>query len=228
MYLVLWLCTHTGSEVQEVQKGGYCVSYISGFMMGATLGKAIHRTIFGGKSKAPQKSHTPRRGVASWEVKSILQGRRRYYAASLVGNAALANHIVSMLESLPYIQKVEIHTTTGSLLILHTGREEEIDRIVAKVRELLVSLHAHGGAVEREEGVAMHPLAKMGASISRTMHAANGVLRRATAGWLDFRSLFSFVFIVRGIRKVIALGQRPSGPQMLWWAMSLLRGWRMP
>ncbi|WP_425358120.1 hypothetical protein [Anaeroglobus geminatus] len=34
----------------------------------------------------------------------------------------------------------------------------------------------------------------------------------------------SFILIVRGIRRMVTLGEMPSGPQMLWWAVAILRG----
>ena len=71
------------------------------------------------------------------------------------------------------------------------------------------------------------PLAELGASIRRTAGAANVWLREKTRGWLDFPSVFALGFIVRGLRKILLYEQRPSGPQMLWWAFSILKGWKM-
>ncbi|WP_416184116.1 hypothetical protein [Megasphaera sp.] len=38
------------------------------------------------------------------------------------------------------------------------------------------------------------------------------------------RTVAALLLTLRGLRKVVFMGQRPSGPQMLWWALSLLRG----
>ena len=39
-------------------------------------------------------------------------------------------------------------------------------------------------------------------------------------------SLASLLFLLRGLRKMLLTGQYPSGSQMLWWAVTLMRGWR--
>ena len=51
-------------------------------------------------------------------------------------------------------------------------------------------------------------------------------INRHTAGWFDMSSLVSLLFALRGIRKVLMTYSSPSGAQMLWWALSLMRGWR--
>lgn len=194
--------------------------------MGATIGKGIHQALFGkgqgSKPKTKVGRGCPHRTAKMpvWELKSMMEGRRRYYAAALVGNVALAKHLEGTLKKQSLIEQVQISTITGSLLIVYTGDEEAIERIMHDVRMRLVTIpqnRSHKGM----------PLAKIGASIRRTVLDANACLRRATSGYIDFSSLLSLVFIVRGLRKVIDLGQRPSGPQMLWWALSLLRGWRL-
>ena len=63
-------------------------------------------------------------------------------------------------------------------------------------------------------------------SIKRSVAKINAYVKMITANWFDLRSIASIAFIIRGLRKVFAYGQRPSGPQMLWWALSLLRGGR--
>jgi hypothetical protein len=51
----------------------------------------------------------------------------------------------------------------------------------------------------------------------------NRYIEEATAHLIDVKSLLSIIFIVTGMKKTVFLGQRPSGPQMLWWAYGLLR-----
>ena len=63
-------------------------------------------------------------------------------------------------------------------------------------------------------------------ALYETLDLFNGIISKKTANVLDLRSLVSFIFIIRGMRKMIMLNQRPSGPQMLWWAAALMRGGR--
>ncbi|MCI6085918.1 HMA2 domain-containing protein [Selenomonas sp.] len=51
-------------------------------------------------------------------------------------------------------------------------------------------------------------------------------IRTASHGWLDISSAVFLIFLLRGLRKMILMKQYPSGSQMLWWAVSLMRGWR--
>ena len=64
-------------------------------------------------------------------------------------------------------------------------------------------------------------------SIRRTMEALNHQVRKLTMNWLDLSSVASLLFLVRGFRKIFAYAQWPTGSQMLWWAVSLMRGWKM-
>ena len=63
-------------------------------------------------------------------------------------------------------------------------------------------------------------------ALYETLDLFNGIISKKTGNVLDLRSLVSFIFIIRGMRKMIMLNQRPSGPQMLWWAAALMRGGR--
>ena len=73
------------------------MSYVSGFMMGAAIGKSI-RQMFGGSSAAPSSGRAavgrrsraaakpqaaPLRAVPSFALVSALPGRRRYRAARI-------------------------------------------------------------------------------------------------------------------------------------------------
>ena len=59
-----------------------------------------------------------------------------------------------------------------------------------------------------------------------TLNFLNSAVSQKTANVFDLRSLLSLFLAVRGMRKMIGQNQRPSGPQMLWWATSLMRGRR--
>ena len=62
--------------------------------------------------------------------------------------------------------------------------------------------------------------------IYETLDVLSHFILQKTGRLFDLRSIISLVLIVRGIRKILTFDQRPTGPQMLWWAAALLRGRR--
>ena len=172
--------------------------------------------------------------MPAFALKSAVPGRRRYYAAALQGNEELAKLLEKNLGRIAFVDSVKASSVTGSLLICYTGDEEAVDRLMANLGKRVFGAADHAG-FNLPQGLSSllpaagftQPLAELGASIRRTAGAANVWLREKTCGWLDFPSVFALGFIVRGLRKILLYEQRPSGPQMLWWAFSILKGWKM-
>lgn len=172
--------------------------------------------------------------MPAFALKSAVPGRRRYYAAALQGNEELAKLLEKNLGRIAFIDSVKASSVTGSLLVCYTGDEGAVDRLMADLGKRVFGAVEHAGFNLPQElssllpaaGVTQ-PLAELGASIRRTAGAANVWLHEKTHGWLDFPSVFALGFIVRGLRKILLYEQRPSGPQMLWWAFSILKGWKM-
>lgn len=172
--------------------------------------------------------------MPAFALKSAVPGRRRYYAAALQGNEELAKLLEKNLGRIAFVDSVKASSVTGSLLVCYTGDEEAVDRLMADLGKRVFGAADHAG-FNLPQGLSSllpaagftQPLAELGASIRRTAGAANVWLREKTRGWLDFPSVFALGFIVRGLRKILLYEQRPSGPQMLWWAFSILKGWKM-
>ena len=172
--------------------------------------------------------------MPAFALKSAVPGRRRYYAAALQGNEELAKLLEKNLGRIAFIDSVKASSVTGSLLVCYTGDEEAVDRLMADLGKRVFGATEHAG-FNLPQGLSSllpaagltQPLAELGASIRRTAGAANVWLHEKTHGWLDFPSVFALGFIVRGLRKILLYEQRPSGPQMLWWAFSILKGWKM-
>ena len=61
-------------------------------------------------------------------------------------------------------------------------------------------------------------------TLQEVMGTMSDYIYERTHRLFDLRSLVSFILIVRGIRRMVTLDEMPSGPQMLWWAVALLRG----
>ena len=172
--------------------------------------------------------------MPAFALKSAVPGRRRYYAAALQGNEELAKLLEKNLGRIAFIDSVKASSVTGSLLVCYTGDEEAVDRLMSDLGKRVFGAAEHAG-FRLPQGLSnllpaaglTQPLAELGASIRRTAGAANVWLHEKTHGWLDFPSVFALGFIVRGLRKILLYEQRPSGPQMLWWAFSILKGWKM-
>lgn len=60
-------------------------------------------------------------------------------------------------------------------------------------------------------------------AVQDTADVFSQAIFRKSKAFLDLRTLIAVVLTLRGLRKTVFLGQRPTGPQMLWWALSLLR-----
>ena len=172
--------------------------------------------------------------MPAFALKSAVPGRRRYYAAALQENEELAKLLEKNLGRIAFVDSVKASSVTGSLLVCYTGDEKAVDRLMADLGKRVFGATEHAG-FNLPQGLSdllpaagvTQPLAELGASIRRTAGAANVWLHEKTHGWLDFPSVFALGFIVRGLRKILLYEQRPSGPQMLWWAFSILKGWKM-
>lgn len=213
------------------------MSYASGFMLGASIGKAIHNMVSGngcspvrgrGRSMRQQAAvHTAPFApavspVPAFACVSSVRGRRRYRAAALVQNQPLAELLEKAIGSLPAAQRVEVSAATGSILVCSDNEAalEQLERYLGE--RIFPSLPAPVYKPAAEKPV-MSAYADI---LYETLDFFNSAVSQKTANVFDLRSLLSLVLVVRGMRKMIAQNQRPSGPQMLWWATSLMRGRR--
>ncbi len=208
------------------------MSYASGFMVGASIGKAIHNLMCpdgaasSGRTAPPQETApffgTPA-DIPVFSRAAASPGRRRYRAAAIVQNRALADMLCRGLCRLAGIDAVEANILTGSLLI-RSSDEALLDRVEHFLGTRL--FRPVSGCVPPGGGMSQPQLSAYAETLLDTLDLFSRFISRNTANVLDLRSLVSLLFIVRGMRKMIALNQRPSGPQMLWWAASLMRGRR--
>lgn len=190
------------------------MSYASGFMLGASIGRALHGVLGTGDMLPAicqdRLQHRPLKLVHG------LPGRRRYYASRLIRNMPLADLLERYIAMMPFVRQVQVDVMTGSLLILYDGEKQ--------MEELEIFLRARVFAEVSKQKENQIPRASQ--AVCDIISKANGIVSCHTANCFDLKSLLSFTFLFRGVRKVLVQGQRPSGPQMLWWAISLMRGWR--
>ena len=220
------------------------MSYASGFMLGASIGKAIHNMVSGGgfspaggrgKGMGKQAANPPyaapampaapvRPNIPAFACVSSTRGRRRYRAAALVQNQPLAELLQQALGSLPAARRVEVNAATGSILVC-SDNEGALDALERYLGERIFP------AVPAPPYVPAPVQTKTAASaytdvLYETLNFLNSAVSQKTANVFDLRSLLSLFLAVRGMRKMIGQNQRPSGPQMLGWATSLMRGRR--
>ena len=63
-------------------------------------------------------------------------------------------------------------------------------------------------------------------SLKNNFGEINAWIKKNSHGLLDLNMSLALFFIIRGIRRLILEKQYPNAWQMIWWAMSILRGWR--
>lgn len=211
------------------------MSFVSGIMMGASIGTTIHDMIAGKKARGGfggQANYAVGRQNSPVELKpapvpefalvSSLAGRRRYRMAALVDNGPLAKLFEQQLARLEIVLEVKANPTTGSLLIeFYPSEENEVamNNFMEKLRQRLV-------VVEAEDNPTFKEPTSYAKSWSATGSFLNKQVRSITGNSFDISALISLVFLIRGIRKCLILGQRPTGPSMIWWALHLMKGWR--
>lgn len=211
------------------------MSFVSGIMMGASIGTTIHDMIAGKKARGGfcgQANYGVGRQNAPVELKpasvpefalvSSLAGRRRYRMAALVDNGPLAKLLEQQLARLEIVLEVKANPTTGSLLIeFYPSEENEVamNNFMEKLRQRMIVVEAEGNTTFKEP-------TSYAKSWSATGSFLNKQVRSITGNSFDISALISLIFLIRGIRKCLILGQRPTGPSMIWWALHLMKGWR--
>lgn len=192
------------------------MSYMSGFMLGASVGKLICQQFFcqQAQSHFPEETGQNMPAAESTLIRvHAIPHRRRYISCLLRENERLAQLLETLLPKLDCIDKATVNVVTGSLLIYY-GREKEMNLVEDALQERLFLL------TQREE---YNITAKANQKMIEKARELNRYIEDATAHLIDVKSLLSIIFIVTGMKKTVFLGQRPSGPQMLWWAYGLLR-----
>ncbi len=155
------------------------------------------------------------------ELVSSLPGRRRYRIQGM--DDAQAKLLEESLGKLSYVTCVKANPVSGSLLLTYdVSMETEMDELAEALKKIL-----QGKSTPAPLPSLLSPqTGSMTRSIHQAMLTLSKWLKQNTGGVFDARSLTSLVFFVIGVRKLLLTQQFPSGTQLIWWAVSLLRGWR--
>lgn len=176
------------------------MSYISGLALGLSAGKQIHQMLCN-KEKEPvlQLAHA-------------IDGRRRYYYKKLVQNPIFAAKITKRLLMIQGILSVKCNPVTGSILLTFTCNDKAVE------------VHLQNALYVSTLPDATAPYAHYRMRLMDYIKKINEKIRQTTQQKYDLPTMISMVLLMNGLKKIFLLGQRPSGPQLVWWALSLLRG----
>ena len=141
-------------------------------------------------------------------------GRRRYRTPYMT--AEFAKVLEARLARLPFVAEVRANALAGSILLVYAPEDEAHILILAEGLEAILA-----------EGRTAPPPATLAQSVRRSVHDFSGWIQRNTGGALDLSSVVAGVFVLRGIRQLVLTNNTPSGSQMLWWALTLMRGWKV-
>lgn len=213
------------------------MSFMSGVMMGAAIGRNIHDMITmkkglqGDTGSVRSKVYAyrqPARTVEEFALESGISGRRRYRVASLVENVSLAVLLEKQLSRVKYITEVKANPVTGSLLILYSGEyENDMNELIEKIRQRVLTVNIDKDSIKQSDESKVKPTSQStlyAKSWNSTGSFLNTQVRRLTGGYFDISTLVSMIFLFRGIRKILINGDRPNGTSMVWWALHLMKG----
>lgn len=172
------------------------MNYLTGMALGISAGRQVNQFI---KSDGFSLVHT-------------LPGRRRYTHDDLLQNKELAAQWQAHLAAIRGIVKAQANPQTGTILVEYSCPDEYVDLVM----DYLHKLHNMPGP--------RSAYGKLGMDIRRLGKRLNRSLFRESNRTLDLRTIAAISMLLVGGAKIWNQGQRPSGPQMVWWAYSLLKG----
>ena len=172
------------------------MTYLTGLALGISAGRKLHQLMAGG----------------GFTLVHALPGRRRYQHEDLFNNQELALEWEQYLARIKGMQQVRVNTVTGTVLLEYSCQEEYIDLALDYLQQLhrLPEPNADYGQI--------------GMNIRGLFRQLNRTLFNNTGRTLDLRTVTALAMLISGGLKIWNLGQRPAGPQLVWWAYSLLKG----
>ena len=215
------------------------MSYVSGFMLGASLAKYLRQYMSGGctaptsfvvagqgkRGKRP-RGRLPRTGdlLLPFSCVHASAGRRRYRTPYLTEETA--ELLTAGIRTLSFVREIDVNADSGSILFVYHPEDEAHILVLAEELEKIFS-----------KGHAAPHVGTLAQSIRSSVHAFSGWIQAHSGGALDLNSLAAGLFFLIGIRRLVLANATanapgspsrtsPSGFQMLWWGLTLMRGWR--
>lgn len=172
------------------------MNYLTGLALGISAGKQVGKLY-------------RRKG---FELIHATQGRRRYYNEKLINNAEFADSLEGYLRGISALHSIAINQVTGTVLLEYSLSDDQIEKLVESL----------GDFSRRPSPTSSY--GKIGSDIRNSFSSVNKSIKENTGLTFDLRTLVSLGLMFWGVNKVWTLGQRPTGPQMLWWSYSLMKG----
>lgn len=206
------------------------MSYASGMAIGLTIGQQLLKFFSQDKESDSSGSFSFERldreinylnkeiEEQSIRLAHAIKGRRRYYIDALKNNEKLAKLVSLNLSKLPFVKEVTTNINTGSLLILYSCAENIIDDLFMQMKKRVFNIGS------KITAIGTGATTKIGCALLSLAREINMWIKAKTGNLMDLRIVVAGLFLLRGLRKIMTMGQRPNGPQMLWWAFSILRG----
>lgn len=138
-----------------------------------------------------------------------INGRVRLQIASERRNEAYFKRLESKLAEYPAVSKLKTNALTGSVLVLHRGRPEEIVRFAQE-----------NGLFRLVEDPA--PATPLLASVAASAGRLDQRLRSASRGNLDIATLAFLGCIAVGVVRIAGGSVFPAGLTLFWYASGLL------
>ena len=201
-------------QLGNFQSGASALSGLFGSMgrMGGTPSSLLP------PAGASNTSAAPKRASDSAEPPFVCvhasPGRRRYRTPYLTPEFGAV--LEELLPRLPFVTAVRVNAVSGSILLIYPPEDEAHILVLAEGLEAIFA-----------EGRTAPPPATLAQSVRRSVRDFSGWIQRHTGGALDLSSLVAVIFVLRGIRQLLLTNNTPSGSQMLWWALTLMRGWKV-
>jgi len=159
------------------------------------------------------------------ELVSSTQGRRRYRILNLTESQA--EMLENALNRVEYINEVKANHVSGSLLIMYDEeKSESLNELIDAINTKVFKVQTNASATNSSPSTIEPSVGAITRSIKTTLLAFNEWVGKKSFGLLDAGSLAFILFLIRGLRKMILNQEYPNGSQMIWWAVSMLRGWR--
>jgi len=172
------------------------MNYLTGLTLGISAGKQ-----FGKLYRSP-----------GFSLVHAIPGRRRYFHKKLINNSEFSGDIERELVSISALRSFVINQVTGTILLEYTCSDEQIDMMMTYLDHLS----------NKPDPNSLY--GKVGTDIRRNAGSLNQAIKTHTNLTFDLRTIIALGMMFWGAQKVWTLGQRPNGPQLLWWSYSLLKG----
>lgn len=177
------------------------MSYMTGLALGLSAGKQLYN-IWHNESDNVQKE--------GFILIHATPGRRRYQNTKLQQDAEFCRFVAYYLPLMRRIVSCEVNELSGTVLIHFQADDYNYVETGLHLLECLYKQKA--------------PYGQTGMKVRGAVGGLNRTIRKKTGEMLDLKTLVAAWMFFQGTRKCLMQGQNISGPNLLWWSYSLMKG----